>query len=283
MVRVGLTARIVVDQAVDMADTLGLRELTLARIAQTVGVATPSLYKHVGGIDDLISRMATLVTSDFATQLSESTRGLAGYQALVALANAFRDIAHHHPGTYTLTQQHRPSKEWEEAAAEVLKAFVAALTGYGIGVNDVDKIRFLRSTLHGFVDLEHRGGFGRADSIEHSFDTAVAALDSVLVVWAAMSENNKDKDPKNTPGGPSVKDGEVYEALRKGGASKEKAARIANASANSSRTAVGKKGGEAGSYDDWTVEELRKRAAEVEIEGRSTMNKAELIMALRNH
>lgn len=88
----------------------------------------------------------------------------------------------------------------------------------------------------------------------------------------------QERDP-----GPSVKDPELYEALRDDGASKEKAARIANAAANTSREDVGRKGGEAGSYDDWTVEELRSRASELEIDGRSGMNKAELIDALRNH
>ncbi|AJE34165.1 hypothetical protein B842_11590 [Corynebacterium humireducens NBRC 106098 = DSM 45392] len=80
-----------------------------------------------------------------------------------------------------------------------------------------------------------------------------------------------------------IKDRELYEALRADGASQEKAARIANAAANTSREEVGRKGGEAGSYEDWTVEELRKRAAELDIEGRSGMRKAELIEALRNH
>lgn len=80
-----------------------------------------------------------------------------------------------------------------------------------------------------------------------------------------------------------MKDGELYEELREDGASKEKAARIANAAANTSREKVGEKGGRAGSYEDWTVEELRTRAAELEIDGRSTMNKDELIDALRHH
>lgn len=83
--------------------------------------------------------------------------------------------------------------------------------------------------------------------------------------------------------GPSVKDAGLYEALRDEGNSKEKSARIANAAANTSRSSVGRKGGKAGSYDDQTVAELRKRAAELEIEGRSTMKKAELVEALRNH
>lgn len=93
----------------------------------------------------------------------------------------------------------------------------------------------------------------------------------------------QDKNPEKTPGGPSVKDGELYESLREDGASKEKAARIANAAANTSREEVGEKGGRAGSYEDWTVDELRKRAAELDIEGRSSMKKDELIQALRDH
>lgn len=91
----------------------------------------------------------------------------------------------------------------------------------------------------------------------------------------------------NTPredegGGPSVKDGELYERLRDEGNSKEKSARIANAAANSSRSDIGEKGGEAGRYEDWTIDELHEKASEVGIEGRSTMNKNELIDALRN-
>ena len=88
----------------------------------------------------------------------------------------------------------------------------------------------------------------------------------------------KRKDP-----GPSVKDDEVYEALRDDGASKEKAARIANASAAEGRSTVGERGGEAADYDERTVDELRERAAELGIEQRSSMSKDELIDALRNH
>jgi hypothetical protein len=81
--------------------------------------------------------------------------------------------------------------------------------------------------------------------------------------------------------GPSVKDDELYEELRDDGASKEKAARIANAKAGGED--VSRKGGESGSYEDWTKEDLEDRAAEIGIEGRSEMSKDELIDALRNH
>jgi len=81
--------------------------------------------------------------------------------------------------------------------------------------------------------------------------------------------------------GPSIKDDELYEKLREEGESKEKAARIANAKAGGED--VSEKGGEAEDYEDRTVEELRDRAAEIGIDGRSEMDKGELIDALRNH
>ncbi len=89
--------------------------------------------------------------------------------------------------------------------------------------------------------------------------------------------------PQEKEPGPSIKDPELYEALREDGASKEKSARIANAAAGSSRSEVGRKGGRSGDYEDWTVDELRERAAELDVEGRSDMTKDELIDALRHH
>jgi hypothetical protein len=89
--------------------------------------------------------------------------------------------------------------------------------------------------------------------------------------------------PARTSPGPSVKDPGLYEELRHEGASKEKAARIANAAANTSRSAVGRKGGQSGDYDDWTKADLMKRAREIGIDGRSSMSKSQLIDALRHH
>ncbi len=89
--------------------------------------------------------------------------------------------------------------------------------------------------------------------------------------------------PARQSPGPSVKNKKQYEELRKKGESKEKSARIANASAQRGTKAVGAKGGKAGSYEDWTLDELRKRASEIGISGRSSMSKGELVSALRNH
>jgi hypothetical protein len=85
--------------------------------------------------------------------------------------------------------------------------------------------------------------------------------------------------PKGSDHGPSIKDPEQYERLREQGESKEKAARIAN----TPRRTAGRRGGKSPSYDDWSKDDLERRAKEIGIEGRSKMSKDELIHALRNH
>lgn len=83
----------------------------------------------------------------------------------------------------------------------------------------------------------------------------------------------------------SLKNPEMYEDLRDEGASKEKAARISNATKQKgrSKSSVGRKGGKAGSYEDWTVPELRKKAKELGLSNYSGKKKSELVKALRNH
>lgn len=81
----------------------------------------------------------------------------------------------------------------------------------------------------------------------------------------------------------SIKDEKLYEELRDEGNSKEKSARIANAAAARGRSAVGRKGGKAGDYDDWTVAHLRSRAKELGLHGYSGKRKAELVTMLRSH
>lgn len=85
---------------------------------------------------------------------------------------------------------------------------------------------------------------------------------------------------KNDPGS-KVKDKGLYEQLRGAGLSKKKSTKVANSAASTSRKQAAQRGGKAGSYDNWTVPDLQRRAKQVGIKNRSAMTKKQLVKALR--
>lgn len=116
----------VTEVAGDLVDRHGAEALTLALVAKEVGVATPSLYKHVGGLDDLRSRVSAAATIQLSKALAEATVGLAGRDALVALASTYRSYAAEHPGLYPLTQVTPTSDDHRRAASETVAVVAAA-------------------------------------------------------------------------------------------------------------------------------------------------------------
>jgi hypothetical protein len=88
---------------------------------------------------------------------------------------------------------------------------------------------------------------------------------------------------KKNEDAPQLKDPDLYEKLRDEGNSKEKSARISNAAADRGRSEVGRKGGTSPSYEEWTVDELKNRAKELDLQGYSDKNKDQLVEMLRDH
>jgi AcrR family transcriptional regulator len=189
MPRAGLSSEAVVDAAAALADDEGLQALTLARLAQELGVRSPSLYAHVDGLDDLRRRLAARGARELADALRDATVGRARGEALRTLAAAYRAYAREHPGTYAAAQ--RPPAPGDEQAARASAAAVdvvlAVLAGYGLTGDDaVHATRALRAALHGFAGLEAIGGFGIPLSVDESFDRLVDLLDRGLTEAAAL-------------------------------------------------------------------------------------------------
>ena len=183
MPRAGLDPDIVTNAAAVIVDEEGLASLTLARLAATVGVAPPSLYKHVGGLDDLTVRVTTLAIRRLADELMSASIGRSGRQALQAIAEAYRRFATEHAGLYPLTQA-APDPESATQRFEVARAlgvFGAVVSGYGITNRlSVHAIRLIRAMLHGFTDIEARGGFQMPASVNESFRLLVETLHTSL-------------------------------------------------------------------------------------------------------
>ncbi|WP_039909068.1 TetR/AcrR family transcriptional regulator [Micromonospora lupini] len=188
MPRAGLNQQTVVREAARLADEVGYQQLTLAALASRLGVALPSLYKHIRGVDALSQKLAALATAELATDLTTAAAGRAGGDALRAMADAYRAYAHRHPGRYPATQRVPDPSDPEhvEAGERAVGAIFAVLRGYGLTGDDaVDATRALRSALHGFVALEAAGGFGLPREVDRSYHQLVAGLDVAFRSWPA--------------------------------------------------------------------------------------------------
>lgn len=180
MPRAGLDADVVVRRAAEIVDAEGTASLTLSRVAAALGVAAPSLYKHVGGLGDLTDRLALAATRAFGDALARSSRGLSSREALGSLAAAYRGFARERPGMYELAQRGGAGPAWEQAASGLVDEITRALAGYGAAAADVHRIRYVRAALHGFTDLERIGGFRQSASVDETFARLVDALDAEL-------------------------------------------------------------------------------------------------------
>jgi AcrR family transcriptional regulator len=188
MPRAGLSAERVVEVAAELADRDGLEAVSLTAVADAAGVRPPSLYAHVGGLDDLRRRLSTSGAAELAAVMRDAAVGRSREEALRSLAGAYRDYAHRHPGRY-LAAQRAPGAgdpEGEAAAGAAVEVIAAVLAGWGFeGSEAIHAIRGVRATLHGFVALEAAGGFGMPEDVDESFDRLVAMLVGGLVAASA--------------------------------------------------------------------------------------------------
>lgn len=178
MPRVGLTPDSVAEAAADLVDREGLTALTLARLAEHLGVRSPSLYNHVDGLDALVRAVALRGIDQLGEVCRAAVMGRSGEDAIDRLAGAYRAYAIEHPGVYPLTQIARPGDdEYEAAATRVLESVSAVLGGMGyVGDELIHAARAVRSALHGFAVLETGSGFGLTVDLDDSFEWMVAMV-----------------------------------------------------------------------------------------------------------
>ena len=183
MPRAGLDPDAVVAAAAELADADGLEAVTLARLADRLGVRPPSLYAHVDGLEDLRRRLAARGARELAAALQAAAAGRARGDALAAVAEVYRAYAREHPGTYSAMQRTPNLAEPDAAVAAgaLVEVVLAVLRGYGlVGDDAIHGARIVRAALHGFVSLEGESGFGIPLGLDESFARLVAVLDDGL-------------------------------------------------------------------------------------------------------
>jgi AcrR family transcriptional regulator len=174
--RAGLDQAAVVEAAAALADEVGLEEVTLAQLAERLGVRTPSLYNHVDGLDGLRRELALLGTRELGFRTGRAAVGKTADEAIVTIAHAYRAFVKERPGLYAATvRSFRLSDpadpELQAVEREVIGVVLDVLASYGLRGNDaLHAIRGLRSVVHGFATLESAGGFGIPLAVDESFE-----------------------------------------------------------------------------------------------------------------
>jgi AcrR family transcriptional regulator len=183
MPRAGLDSEAVVSAAAQLADAESLEAVTLARLADRLRVRSPSLYVHIGGLDDLRRRLGARGARELAEAVTVAAAGKSRLAALRAVADTYRGYAREHPGTYAAMQR-APDEDSEELAVagrELVGVILAVLDGYSLhGEQAIHAVRVVRAALHGFVLLESEGGFGLPVSLEDSYERLIGVLDRGL-------------------------------------------------------------------------------------------------------
>lgn len=201
--KLGWTLAEVVDTAAAIADDEGIEALRLAAVADRLGMRPPSLVHHVGSLEGLRRAVAIQGAKRLGETLASAASGLTGAPALLAVGRAYRAFARRHPGQLAaMLPAPRPGEDDELYAA--LGAPVAQLAGVladlGLAGDDaIHFIRVLRSFLHGFADLERRGGFGMPQRVEASFERGL----ELLIAGAGASRGPRRGRPRRAarPGG----------------------------------------------------------------------------------
>jgi len=197
MPRMGLTPDKVVAAAGDLADRDGVEALSLSTLADTLGVRVPSLYKHIGGLDDLRRRVAVAGVSGLAATLHAAVDGKHGRDALIAFATAYRRYAGSHPGRYAAVHHEQPS-----VLEQVVVLLRDVIAGYGLDGDDAaHAVDAVRSALHGFVSLESRGAITDPAGAEASYFALVSLFDRALGAPAVPAPR---RSAFRIPGWPSL-------------------------------------------------------------------------------
>jgi AcrR family transcriptional regulator len=151
----------------DLLERDSVEALTLGAVAKTLGIKTPSLYKHFAGKAELEAALMAQGLDEFASALE------AAEPDLVAIGGAYRAYALAHPQLYRLMSE-RPLPR------DLLPGDLEARAALPIqrALRDPHLARAAWAFAHGMVSLEIAGRFPPWSKLDKSWARALEALEA---------------------------------------------------------------------------------------------------------
>lgn len=172
----------VVQAAVDLLNAEGVGALSLSRLADELGVKTPSLYNHVNGLDGLQQELEVMNARLLADRFSEAAIGKSGSELFMDVSQAFREYVKENPGLYMSTLRSSSTQQvldehLQREEERMMKVGMTVVASLGLqGEDAIHGLRAFRSMVHGFATLEIAGGFGLPQDCDESFRRLISAL-----------------------------------------------------------------------------------------------------------
>lgn len=175
----GLDKKVILDTATRMADEEGIANVTLKSLAEKLGVKSPSLYKHISGLDELNKELMLYGWNLLEKEIMKATIGKAKDDAIIAFCYTFRNFVASHRGLFEAMQWYNmyQTNEYLQATEGLVSVLFQVLDAYDLMEEQkVHVVRMLRGFLQGFSTIESHNGFGNPLSIEDTFHLSLKII-----------------------------------------------------------------------------------------------------------
>ena len=170
--RAGITHEEIVKTAIEIANTDGLKEVTMANLAKNLRIKSPSLYNHISGLQELMDILTLQAMEELYSRWKNAVLHLEKKEAILALSEVYLSYAREQPGLYELTIESsiKKGENIQTLSNQMIELLTEVLTPYELkGEDTIHAIRGLRSILHGFASIESKKGFGMTIDLNRSF------------------------------------------------------------------------------------------------------------------
>ena len=169
----------VIKTASDMADRNGLHNVSLKAIAENLGIRTPSLYNHIGSLDELLREIAHSGMRTMNEKMIRAAIGKTGDSALKLVAVEYLNYMIEHPGVYEIIQW----ANWNgtEETAAIYNEYISLLNAFIIPYNlEIESSRevlnMITGFIHGYTTLQLRYAFSNPERVQHELYNAMDTL-----------------------------------------------------------------------------------------------------------